>query len=220
MSLPSPYYDCDGITLYHARCEHVLQFLEPVDLVLTDPPYGLGDKLGTRKRDDANQWARHFNAGAPEWDVAAPSPELIEHVLSAGRNAIIWGGQFFSLPSGRCWLAWNKIVRNWSSSEHELAWSNLNKPNRAFDYSHGQLATEGKCWHPTQKPLPLMKWCISQAPDTVQTILDPFSGSGTTLVAAKLLGKRCIGIEAEERYCEATVNRLRQKVLNFDEATP
>ena len=67
--------------------------------------------------------------------------------------------------------------------------------------------------HPTQKPIALMHWCIDQAPDDVQTILDPFMGSGTTLVAARNKGKRAIGIEREEKYCKAAVERLAQQTL-------
>jgi site-specific DNA-methyltransferase (adenine-specific) len=126
------------------------------------------------------------------------------------------GGQFYQLPIGRCWLLWNKIIRNWSSSEHELAWSNLDKPNRGFDYSHGQLATEGKCWHPTQKPVPLMMWCIKMAGDDVKTIIDPCMGSGSTLVAAKRLGLSAVGIEINAEYCEAAVTRLQQNFFDFD----
>jgi DNA modification methylase len=70
--------------------------------------------------------------------------------------------------------------------------------------------------HPTQKPLPLMRWCLTLAPDA-QTILDPFMGSGTTLVAAKLEGRKSVGIEISEKYCEIAANRLRQRVLQFDE---
>lgn len=210
----SPFYDRDGITIYNADCRDVLPMLGKFDLLLTDPPYGLGDKLGPRERTDQNKWAKHFNAGAPEWDKTTPTGTLMAEVIAIGERAIVWGGQFYELPVGRCWLAWNKIIRNWSSSEHELAWTNLDKPNRAFDYSHGQLATEGKHWHPTQKPLPLMKWCIGFVPEA-KSVLDPFMGSGTTLVAAKLLGLRAVGIEINRNYCEAAVERLRQGVLDF-----
>ena len=208
-----PYYQDAACTIYHADCRQVLPFWPLFDLLLTDPPYGIGEKLGPRKRtDENNRWEKHFKSGAPEWDNQPPAPWMIEQMVGCASNAIVWGGQFYELPSGRCWLTWNKIVRNWSSSEHELAWTNLDKPNRAFDYSHGQLATEGKHFHPTQKPLPLMRWCLSLVPDAV-TVLDPFMGSGTTLVAAKLEGRTAVGIEINERYCEAAAERLRQGVL-------
>jgi site-specific DNA-methyltransferase (adenine-specific) len=81
---------------------------------------------------------------------------------------------------------------------------------------HGGDKKEAR-FHPTQKPLPLMRWCIQQAPDDVVTVLDPFLGSGTTLRACKDLGRRGIGIEIEERYCEIAANRLRQEILSFSE---
>lgn len=117
------------------------------------------------------------------------------------------------LPPQRGWLVWNKIIRNFSSGVCELAWTNLDIPIDAFDYSHGQLATEGKV-HPTQKPLPLIQWCIRKS-GLSGSVVDPYMGSGTTLVAAKNLGLPAIGIELEERYCEIAADRLRQEVLQF-----
>jgi len=208
-----PYYQDAACTIYHADCRQVLPFLPKFDLLLTDPPYGMSDKLGPRARGrtDGNRWAKHFSV-APEWDKQTPAAWVIGQMVQCASSAIVWGGQFYELPIGRCWLTWNKIIRNWSSSEHELAWTNLDKPNRAFDYSHGQLAAEGKHFHSTQKPLPLMRWCLGLVPDAV-TILDPFMGSGTTLVAAKLEGRTAVGIEISEQYCEAAAERLRQGVL-------
>jgi len=204
-----PYYQDALVTIYNADCRQVLPFLPKFDLLLTDPPYGMGDRL----KGGSGRWKKHFAEGAPDWDRTTPASYVIGEMLDAADLAIIWGGQFYDLPSGRCWLTWNKIIRNWSSSEHELAWTNLDKPNRAFDYSHGQLATEGKHHHPTQKPLPLMKWCIGLAGDKVQTVLDPFAGSGTTGVACKLEGRKAVLIEAVEAYCESAAKRLSQGVL-------
>ena len=202
----APYYQDSYCTIYHCDCREVLPQLDKVDLLLTDPPYGLGGKL----KGGSGRWQKHFSGAAPTWDKTI-SPELIG-ALDKATLQIVWGGQFYPLPVGRCWLIWNKIIRNWSGSECELAWTNLDKPNRAFDYSHGQLASEGKDYHPTQKPLPLMAWCIALAGD-VKTILDPFMGSGTTLRAAKDLQRKAIGIELDERYCEIAAKRLRQEVL-------
>ena len=208
-SLPSPFYDRDGITIYHADCRVILPHLERFDAVVTDPPYGMGDKL---TGGEGSRWRRHFKSESHGWDKERPTTDTIRQVVGMGQQAIVWGGQFFDLGPARCWLTWNKIIRNWSSSEHELAWTNLDKPNRAFDYSHGQLASEGKHWHPTQKPLPLMQWCIRLL-DEPETVLDPFAGAGTTLVAAKLSGVRAVGVEANLEYCENAVKRLAQGVL-------
>lgn len=208
-----PYYDQDGITIYHGDCREILPNLPKVDLVLTDPPYGLGSIMqgGEVKWP---LWEGRAQDGLP-WDQSAPDfiPELVDGV----REAIVWGGNYFALPPARGWLIWDKIVREFSSGHCEMAWTNLDQPVRAYSYSHGALATEGKV-HPTQKPRKLMEWALGFT--TGQTVLDPFMGSGTTLVAARSLGRRAIGIEIEERYCEIAVQRLAQSVMDFSEPEP
>ena len=92
-----------------------------------------------------------------------------------------------------------------------MAWTNLDRPTRVFRFAQCEQANEGPKSHPTQKPLNLMLWCLKWV--TAQTILDPFMGSGTTLVAAKNIGRKAIGIEIEERYCEIAAQRLSQEVL-------
>ena len=153
--------------------------------------------------------------GGPEprwlpWDGEAP--DWLAGVVAQARYAIVWGGNYFPLPPARGWLVWDKIVREFSSGHCELAWTNLDQPVRAYNWSHGQLASEGK-HHPTQKPVSLMRWCIGFLPADALTILDPFAGSLTTAVAAKQMGRRCIAIEREERYVIAGLERLRQGVL-------
>lgn len=209
------FYEQDGITIYNARCEQVLPFLDPVDLVLTDPPYGIGDKWAdgvmAGKRGTSRLWGN-----GEDWDRVPPPMWLIEQVIGSGADAIIWGGNYFGLR-GRGWLIWDK-VQTFSGSDAELAWTTFDAPVRTFRLSRidaYQNCTNERKQHPTQKPLGLMKWAIRQAPDTVQTVLDPFMGVGTTLVAAKLMGKRGIGIEVSTEYCERAVERLRQGVLPF-----
>ena len=106
------------------------------------------------------------------------------------------------------------MQRDFSFADGEMAWSNLDAAVRIMDYSRGELLAEGK-QHPTQKPLPLMSWCLNQVPEA-KTILDPWMGSGTTLVAAKERGLRAIGIEANEAYCRVAVSRLAQGVLGLE----
>jgi site-specific DNA-methyltransferase (adenine-specific)/modification methylase len=193
--------------LWHGDCREVLPLLPPVDLVLTDPPYGLG-KILMRTPSQTTRWSKHFGTGAPEWDKETVD-DAVAIAISAGAQAIVWGGQFYELGKARCLLSWNKIIRNWSSSEAEIAWTNLDKPNRCFDYSHGQLATEGKHYHPTQKPVPLMVWCLDQA-GRPATVLDPFMGSGSTGVACVQLGLAFIGVERERQYFDAACRRIEQ----------
>jgi DNA modification methylase len=208
----TPYYEEDGITIYHGDCREIVPGLGRCDLLLTDPPYGLGPTVwDTNTKTPKRRWRLHHDQMG--WDIVTPD---ILWLLPKAAHAIIWGGHLMQLPTSRAWLVWNKIIRNWSSGVCEFAWTNLDCPVDAFDYSHGQLATEGKI-HPTQKPLPLIQWCIKKAGNP-QTILDPFMGSGTTLVAAKNLGRCAIGIEIEERYCEIAAERLSQGVLDFSPA--
>lgn len=189
--------------LWCGDCRDVLPLLPKHDLLLTDPPYGLGDLL---HRPGRGAWDKHYGDGAPTWDREASADGVMDALAKADK-AVIWGGQFYLLQPSRCWLSWNKIVRNWSSSEAEHAWTNLDKPNRVFDYSHGQLATEGKHYHPTQKPVPLMAWCLCQS-GLLDTVLDPFMGSGTTGVACAQLGKAFTGIERERRYFDIACERI------------
>jgi DNA modification methylase len=200
-----PYYTDEFVTLYHGDCREVTEWLE-ADVLVTDPPYGLGDKL-------SGGWAKHWGLheyGGLTWDAEAPS--IVPTLPDEFTASVIWGGNYFPLPLSRGWLVWDKILRNFTSGVCELAWTSLDQPIRAFNYSHGQLANEGKA-HPTQKPVDLMSWCIGFMPSG--TIADPFAGSGSTLVAAKRLGRRAIGVELEERYCEIAAKRLAQGVLDF-----
>jgi site-specific DNA-methyltransferase (adenine-specific)/modification methylase len=187
----------------------ILPTLDKVDAVITDPPYGMGEVL----KDKGGRWAGLYTEqNGFAWDKTAP--EIVLTFPSIAQKVIIWGGNFFDLPVSKSWLVWNKIIRNFSSSVCELAWTNLDKPINAFDYSHGQLAIEGK-QHPTQKPLPLMIWCIEQAGNP-NIILDPFMGSGTTGVAAIQMGRKFIGIEREPKYFEIACKRIEQATKQDD----
>ena len=200
--------DC---TLYLADCMDVLPTLGKVDALVTDPPYGVMDKIKSTPSANGRWFTR--KDGDVEWDIVAP--EAILFSVSIADKSIIWGGNFYNLPTSRCWLVWNKIIRNFSTSVCELAWTNLDRPIDAFDYSHGQLANEGKL-HPTQKPLPLMQWCLSLLPPNAITILDPFMGSGTTGVACVKMGRKFIGIEREPEYFEIACKRIREAYAQPD----
>jgi DNA modification methylase len=200
-----PYYDQDGITIYHGDCREVLPTLGSFDLLLTDPPYGHGSKWG------GGTWAAdQMYKDAMEWD-ALPAPlELVESCIGLADWSVVWGGNYYALPGARCYLAWSKINSVPTMADFELAWTNFDRPAKSWRET---VNPDGKRVHPTQKPMTLFRWCIQQAPAGCRTILDPFMGSGTTLLAARDLGRKAVGIEREEKYCAAAVDRLRQGVL-------
>jgi len=201
-----PYYQDSNCTIYNADCAELLPELGRFDLLLTDPPYGIGDKM------QGGTWgAKQKYADFRKWDVA-PSIKDLTFFTDLCIQSVIWGGNYFSLPASRCWLVWRKLNAVPTMAGAELAWTDFDKPVKAIDLPVG-VHTTG---HPTQKPLSLMRWCLTHVPDA-KTILDPFMGSGTTILAAKLEGRKAVGIEISEKYCEIAVNRLRQQVLNFDE---
>jgi site-specific DNA-methyltransferase (adenine-specific) len=141
-----------------------------------------------------------------------PAPqEVIDQLLAIAPKAVIWGGNYWSLPPRMGWFVWDKGQRSFSLADGEMAWTSEDRAMRIFDYARGTAMQEGKV-HPTQKPVALMRWCLESFPNA-QTILDPFMGSGTTLRAAKDLGRKAIGIEIEERYCEIAAKRMAQAVL-------
>jgi DNA modification methylase len=186
--------------LYLGDCREILPTLGKVDAVVTDPPYGLGDKL---RIGGHAKWPLMRSDGVP-WDDAIS--DIIPEAIQFAENSIIWGGNYYSLPPVRGWLIWDKIVRKFSTGHVEMAWTTIDQPTRAFNYAHGELAAEGKL-HPTQKPLPLMKWCLGFLPHA-HTILDPFMGSGTTGVACAKLGRKFIGIEIEPKYFDIACRRI------------
>ena len=195
----TPYYDQDRITIYHGDCREVLPLLPTCDLLLTDPPYGLGIAKNPVRQ-----------AHEPlDWDNARPTSELIGLCLSMASTQVIWGGNYFGLPASQCFLVWDKgQPQDFSLAMCEQAWTNAKMPAKLFRKSVLSYRKQ----HPTEKPVELMKWVMSLF-SSAETIIDPFMGSGTTLVAAKELGRKAIGIEIEERYCEIAAKRLAQGVL-------
>ncbi len=203
-----PYYDDGkGITIWHGDCREIIPFMPKPDLVLTDPPYGIAN-IWKGGGGGSKSWS--FKASETHgWD-AAICDSVLE--LPMFGDCIIWGGNYYPLPPMRGWLVWDKKVNDdFTTGQCELAWTNLNIPIKTFRFAQCEQASEGPKFHPTQKPLRLMTWCMKWSKGEI--VLDPFMGSGTTLRAAKDLGRRAIGIEKEEKYCEIAARRLSQEVF-------
>jgi DNA modification methylase len=221
-----PYYEHAGITIYHGDCREILPTLGPVDLVLTDPPYGAAIDTNYTKFTDGKGNSKSRNNYAPVIGDDRPfDPTPLLHF----RKVILWGTNCFSnrLPMGN-WLVWDKrhqSGKQFLPTDGEVAWmkggsGGKQGGNGVRIYSQtwqGFTRNEQRHGHPTQKPVSLMRWCIAQSRLQEGTILDPYAGSGTTLVAAKKSGMRAIGIEIEERYCETAAKRLDQEVIDFGE---
>lgn len=220
-----PYYEHAGITIYHGDCREILPELPKVDLVLTDPPYGINYRSNhnSSRRGKWAQWIRYENMPGILGDDHPLDPTQILRLNAA---TVLFGGNYCAdrLPASRCWIVWDKrdgISPN-NQADCELAWTNLNKPSRIYRQLWSGLLRAGEenvsrsnKLHPHQKPIAMLRWIIRYS-ETTGTILDPFMGSGTTLVAAKDLGRKAIGIEIEEKYCEIAVKRLRQEVLPLE----
>lgn len=207
---PSPYYQDTHSTIYHGDCREVLPELKDIDLIFADPPYGVGLKYGDAYADTggggANVWAPGL---AAMFQRIAP----LTFVTPGIRNLFVW-------PTPAWILAWNKPG---STRRSDLGGFNTWEP--VLMYGKRRIYTDAirlpDCvnhakdtgGHPCPKPLRLLRWLIGEGSDKGATILDPFMGSGTTLRAAKDLGRKAIGIEIEERYCEIAAQRLAQEVL-------
>ena len=188
------YYETPLGRLWHGDCVEGMEHIRGVDLILTDPPYGLGIA--------ANPFRQKFDK--KEWDNSVPDKCVFDMIFTSSREQIIWGGNFFNLPPTQGFLIWDKVQpEGFSSSMIEYAWISKQQPAKMFK----KRVTTYKKSHPTQKPVDLMIWCIGFYPEA-GLVLDPFLGSGTTAIACERLNRRWIGIEIEEKYCEIAAKRI------------
>lgn len=193
--------------LFLGDCREILPHLPKVDLVLTDPPYGIGDALVKGGR--GGSFERLISANAAEWDVT-PEKEVFDLIFSCSKNQILLGGNYFDIPPTKKPLCWDKVRPNQKNlSEWEMAWTSFAGRAQMFKHcANGGFVTAEANEHPTQKPVPLMEWCLSLATKTTSTVADPFAGSGTTGVACVRMGKTFYGIEREEKYFDIACRRI------------
>jgi DNA modification methylase len=224
------YYSDEMVTIYHGRCEDIVPELGRFDLLLTDPPYGIGEGDADRNKRPHSVPAGPKNTAGTlvvqrdyaktAWRDVLVDWTVIEAAVASSDRAIVWGGNYYPLPPSRGWIVWDKRNEGSDQSDCELAWTNLDRAVRVFRHMWNGMLKEfrGKDEehrsHPTQKPTALMSFCLQYAKaEPGWRVLDPFMGSGTTLVACRKAGIRSVGIDAEEKYCEIAVQRVAQRSL-------
>ena len=238
VTLPKPYYEKDGIVIYNADCRDILPLLPPVDLVLTDPPYGVGRHYGPAYDDSRDGYWEWFTPCFALLRQAAPVVAMT-HRLEAMRRLTDWdwvacwhkpygaGARIGNSPILPHWepiLLWGihtlgckrPVLQDVITCNPERSNAATKRKTRGKTLK-GRLednyAFDEGAEHPLPKPIALFRRLVERLTYEGGTVLDPFMGSGTTLRAAKDLGRRAIGIEIEEKYCEIAVKRLAQEVL-------
>ena len=210
-----PYYQDERCTIYHGDSRRLWPMLPKCDLLLTDPPYGIAFNATDQQLPNATE--RDRIKGDDDIELARWLCGMLWHA----DEAVIFGANCFPhlLPHRGRWICWDKRITEAADkmlgSAFELAWmSRVSGFDRMVRKLHGGVvnADGGKRVHPTQKPSGLFKQILEMYPKA-ETIVDPFMGSGSVLLAAKLEGRKAIGIEVEEQYCEAAAKRLAQGVL-------
>jgi site-specific DNA-methyltransferase (adenine-specific) len=216
--------------IINADCLDILRQLPDkcIDLVLTDPPYGIGVNKKSVILDGTIQGkgfgARRSNFAKKDWDDAIPQKEIFDEIFRVSKNQILWGGNYFAeyLHNSSCWIVWNKDNGTNDFADCELAYTSFKSAVRMFEYRwngclQGNMKEKEIRIHPTQKPLPLFQWCLQNYSKEGDLVLDCFSGSGTTAVACHNLKRRFICIEKDPEYWAASTKRLEdvQKQLTL-----
>ena len=197
--------DCE---LYLGDCLEVMPILSCAYDLVTDPPYGIDEANGKNK--SRGHLAKAVDYGQSDWD-SKPAVAELTIARSMTVNQVIFGGNYYDLPPTSCWLIWDK--RNTGDfADCEMAWTNLKKAVRLKQHLWNGMLRKGgeKRFHPTQKPLEVMQWCVEHLPKSEAPIFDPFMGSGTTGVACVKLGRKFIGIEIDEGYFDIACKRIEE----------
>lgn len=201
--------------IINADCMDILKQLPDkcVDLVLTDPPYGIGESCGKNK--SRGYLCKSTDYGNKDWDKSIPSSEIFEEIFRVSKNQIIFGGNYFVefLHNSNCWLVWDKLNGTNDFADCELAWTSFNSAVRKYEFLWNGMLQQNmknkeKRIHPTQKPADLFGMILRDYSKEGDLILDCFSGSGTTAIACHNLKRRFICIEKDKDYYEASVKRL------------
>jgi site-specific DNA-methyltransferase (adenine-specific) len=215
------------IVLFNGDCLDVMRNLKDkeIDLVLTDPPYGgagndwqnkknsrfggLFEKYEIKATRTGETWANKYESKVKHWDIA-PEQEIFDEIFRISKEQIIWGGNYFSLPPTRCFLIWKKLTisEKFSMAMAEYAWTSFNKNAKLFEYA----PQDSTRFHPTQKPIPLINWCLLNNSKENDLIFDGFLGSGTTAIACIRTKRRLIGCELDNEYFNKMCKRIEEEL--------
>jgi hypothetical protein len=179
------------------------------DLLLTDPPYGIGYAGSMQLGQEKHGW-KQYEGG---WDESKPESGVLQYLCQITDNQIIWGGNYFTddLTPTMGWLIWDKGQRGFSLADGEMAWTSFNNALRIKSYARA-LANREERNHPTQKPIEIISWCIEYADrhskSNPKLILDVYLGSGSTMVTCHQLKRKCYGMELDPKYCQVIIDRM------------
>ena len=202
--------------IYCADCLDLMKEMEDnsVDLVLTDPPYGIGE-CGAKNHSRVGQACDPKKYMIKDWDFEKPSSEYFKEIQRISKNQIIFGGNYFAdmLPASSCWIVWDKNTSG-DFADAELCWTSFKTAVRIYIHTWCGMRQEDMKHketreHPTQKPEKLIRKIIEDYSEEGQTIFDPFLGSGTTAVACINTGRNFIGIEKDADYFEIAQRRIK-----------
>jgi len=229
VTLPAPFFQDDSCTIYHGDCRELLPLIE-FDAVVTDPPYGVGFE-GKNTKHTTRRESGYTKFDDSEANVAEIVVPFIRDVVATGTRVVLTPGlrNMFLYPKpdgvgtifypsgaglGRWGFTCSQPIFYYGKDPY-LATGQGHRPD---SFSSTEAAPDNG--HPCPKPINTMRWLVAKASLPGETITDPFMGSGTTLRAAKDLGRKAIGIEIEEKYCYIAAKRLEQSVLQFGDDQP
>jgi DNA modification methylase len=182
-----------------------------VDLILTDPPYGIGES-NEKNRTRGTKLSPPTDFGHFDWDTKRLEKTYFDEMERVSRNRIIFGGNYYTdyLPPSSCRIVWDKDQNN-DFADCELAWTSFRKATRKIRYRWSgafqeDMRRKEKRVYPTQKPIQVFVWILEEYTEPDSFILDPFVGSGTTLMACRMTGRRGLGFDKDPR-CEKIIRK-------------
>jgi DNA modification methylase len=186
---------------------------EKADMVFTDPPYGIN--VGNQSQGKGGGIAKKIDYGVNDWDKQIPY-DAINLSLAICDNVILWGANYYAdkLPPSSCWIVWDKDNGDTDFADCELAWTSYSKSVKKFKWKwmgmiQEDMKNKEKRVHPTQKPVALASWAFNEF-KAGNNILDLFLGSGSTMVAAHQLNRKCYGMELDPKYCQVILDRMHK----------